>query len=247
MKRLENKVAIVTGATSGIGKAIAIEYAKQGAKVVVVGRNEERGNADVETIKNNGGEAVFCQADMKVEADISNMVNVAIAEYGKLDILVSNAGTSISMPFEQATVEAWNEILATNTTAIFHGIHKALPHLLETKGSIITVASTGAIAPLPCHHMYCASKAAARMLTKAIALDYAGQGVRANVICPGVVHTPLLGTASQEIIDATAATIPLKRLGEPEDLAHMAVYLGSDESAWVTGQTFAVDGGMTNH
>lgn len=246
MKRLEGKVTIVTGSTSGIGRGIAVMYGKHGAKVVVVGRNETRGEQVVNEIVEAGGEAVFCKADILVEDDHKRMVETAISTYGKLDILVNNAGTSDCKSIEESTLEEWNYVFATNVTSIFLSCKYAIPYLKQTKGSIITISSMSALKPIANLQAYSTSKAAASMLTKNIAFGYAADGVRANVICPGIINTPMNANVSPQVKETVAKTVPLLRLGEPEDIAGAALYLASDESIWVTGQSISVDGGMTN-
>lgn len=246
MKRLEGKVAIVTGSTSGIGRAIAVMYADHGAKVIVVGRNSERGGQVVNEIIEAGGEAIFCKTDILAEEDHKKMVETAVSTYGKLDILVNNAGTSECKSIEESTLEEWNYVFATNVNSIFISCKYAIPYLKQTKGSIITISSMSALKPVANLQAYSTSKAAASMLTKNIAFAYAADGVRANVICPGIVQTPMNANVPPQVKESVAKTVPLQRLGEPEDIAGAALYLASDESIWVTGQSISVDGGMTN-
>lgn len=245
MGRLENKVAIVTGGTSGIGAGICLSYGKENAKVVVAGRNAERGNKIAEEIKTTGGEATFIQSDVTKESAIISLINQTIEIYGKLDIMVNNAGIGFSEPMEQTTSEIWDEVMNTNAKSVFLGIKYSIPELLKTKGSLITVASMGGVKPLPSHFVYSPAKAAAAMVTRVAALEYAKNGVRCNVICPGVVDTPIIASAPPEVKEAVCSTIPIGRLGVPDDIAHLAVYLGSDESVWTTGHCFCPDGGST--
>ena len=213
MQRLEGKVAIVTGGSSGIGKSICLEYAKNGAKVVVAARNIERSEAVVEEIKRNGGDAIFVKADLQNEDEIINLIKKTVEVYGKIDVMVNNAGIGLSNPIDSTSSADWDNVMNTNAKAVFLGIKYSISHILKTKGSIITVASMAAVKPLPMHYVYAASKAAASMVTKVAALDYASQGVRCNVICPGVVDTPIIATASPEVREAVAGSIPFGRLG----------------------------------
>lgn len=245
MAKLSGKVAIVTGGSSGIGKAICFAYAAEGAKVVVAARNAERSQAVVDEIKKNGGEALFVQTDVLVEADIKALVEKTVAEYGQVDILVNNAGMQVLKPLEDVSSEDWDHVMDGNTKAVFFAIQQAMPYLLKTKGVIVTTASMASIKPVDLHYAYAASKAAVAMLTKVVAKDYAPHGIRANSICPGLVQTPLLGSATQEVIDALTKEIPMKRIGQPEDIASVAVFLASDDSKWMTGQNLCVDGGAT--
>lgn len=245
MDRLKDKIAIVTGGTSGIGAGICLAYGKEGAKVVVAGRNEERGTKVAEEIKTAGGEATFIQADVSKEEEIISLIEKTVELYGKLDIMVNNAGIGFSGTMEETTSEIWDEVMTTNAKAVFLGIKYSIPHLLKTKGSLITVSSMGGLKPLPSHFVYSPAKAAAAMVTRVAAFEYAKAGVRCNVICPGVVDTPIIGCAPPEVRDAVCSTIPMGRLGQPEDIAHLAVYLGSDECVWTTGHCFSPDGGST--
>lgn len=245
MGRLDGKVAIVTGGSSGIGKAICIEYAKEGAKVVVAARREDKSNEVVQEIKNNGGEAVFKRTDVFKEEDIKDLIQFAVDTYGKLDILVNNAGVQRMAPLEDVTVENWDYVMKGNLTAVFIAVREAMPHLLKTKGNIVTTASMAAVKPVDMHYAYSASKAGVAMFMKDIAKDYAETGVTANNICPGLVDTPLLGDATPEAVQALEEEIPMKRMGEPVDIAKLAIFLGSDESKWMTGQNISIDGGAT--
>lgn len=243
--RLYGKVAIVTGGTSGIGEGICKAFAAEGAKVAVAGRNEERGCRIEKEIREKGGEAEFFRTDVTKEEEIVKLIDSALAKWGKLDVLVNNAGIGFSGPLSETSVETWEKVFGTNARAVFLGIKHGIPELLKTQGSLITVSSMGGIKPLPQHYAYSPSKAAATMVTKVAALEYASKGVRCNVICPGVVDTPIIATATEEIKQAVAGSIPAGRLGKPEDIAGIAVYLASDESKWTTGQSFSVDGGST--
>lgn len=245
MPRLEGKIAIVTGGSSGIGKAICLEYGKEGATVVVAARREEKSKEVVEEIKKNGGDAVFKKTDVFKEEDIKDLVKFTIVKYGKLDILVNNAGVQRMAPLEDVTVENWNYVISGNLTAVFIAVREAMPHLLKTKGNIVTTASMAAIKPVDMHYAYSASKAGVAMFMKDIAKDYAATGVTANNICPGLVDTPLLADATPEAVKALEAEIPMKHMGTPWDIAQMAVFLGSNESKWMTGQNLCVDGGAT--
>ena len=245
MGRLENKVAIVTGGTSGIGEGICLAYAAEGAKVVVAGRSIERGEKVVSTIKEIGGEASFIQTDVAKESEIISLIEKTIELYGKLDIMINNAGIGFSGPIEETTSEIWDNVMNTNAKSVFWGIKYSIPELLKTKGALITVSSMGGVKPLPQHYVYSPAKAAAAMVTRVAALQYAADGIRCNVICPGVVDTPIIGSAPPEIKEAVCSTIPMGRLGVPKDIANLAIYLGSDECQWTTGHCFCADGGST--
>ncbi len=244
--RLENKVAIVTGGTSGIGAEICREYARQGAKVVVVGRNIERGEKVVAEIKAEGGEGMFVQANVSKEQDVINVVAKAVEAYGKLDVMVNNAGIAPLSKLVDETVEGWDRVMDTNLKSVFLGMKHSIPEITKTKGSVINVASLVSIKPLPDHSAYASSKAAVAMLTKIGALEHAAAGVRCNIISPGIVVTPIIDDIPAEVIEGAAQNIiPMKRLGKTSDIASIAVYLASDESTWTTGCNFVVDGGQT--
>jgi len=247
MNRLEGKVAIVSGATAGIGKAIALLFGKNGCKVVASGRNEERGNAVVKEIKDNGGEAVFVKADICSESDLKNLVDTAVSTYGQLDIVVNNAGSELSKPLSDITSEDWDHIFTADCKSVFLMMKFALPHLLKTRGNVINLSSASVYKPMPRMHGYCAAKAAVIELSKTAAMELAAQGVRVNVLCPGLTRTSILSQYTEEGVNRVAQAIPLKRVGEPEDIANMALFLASDEASYVTGQVMCVDGGVTTH
>lgn len=245
MGRLQDRVAIVTGSTNGIGRAVALEYGRQGAKVVVSGRNEERGAAVVDEIKKQGGDAVFVQTDVSDEASIRHLIDETIRVYGKLDILVNNAAMGYSNFLPDTTGEDFDRVYTADVKSILLATKYAMPYLEETKGNVINFSSASIYKPMPREHVYTAAKAAILTMTKTIAAEYAAKGVRANAILPGLIKTSILDAYSEEGIKMVAQTIPLKRIGQPEDIAMLAVFLGSDEASYITGQEFIVDGGVT--
>ncbi len=247
--RLQNKVAIVTGAASGMGKAIAILYAKEGAKVVVSDINLEAANLTVEEIKSNGGEALAVMANVLKEEDIQNLIDTTVNTYGTLDILVNNAG--IMDGFEPAgdiEDEKWERIFAINTTSVMRATRKALPIFLEKEyGVIINVASAGGLQGARAGAAYTASKHAVVGFTKNTGFMYAKKGIRCNAIAPGGVETNI-GASMTNINQFGMGRIQPglginPRIGKPEDIANIALFLASDESSFVNGTVITGDAG----
>lgn len=246
MGRLEGKVAIITGSTSGMGRSSAELFAKEGAKVVVVGRNETRAKEVVDIIKSGGGEAIYVIADMTNPDDLENIVKTTVDEYGTVDVLFNNAGMFSVNPLTELSLEEWNNILAVNVTAAFLLTKLVVPIMKKKgKGSIINTGSAASLSPQYGPAGYVTSKHALAGLTKSIAFEL-GPEIRANLIAPGLIDTPMVASAGQD--DATKAMIdatPMERVGLGEDIAYAAVYLASDESSFVDGQILSVDGGVT--
>ncbi|MFC1942184.1 SDR family oxidoreductase [Chloroflexota bacterium] len=248
--KLLNKVAIITGAASGIGRATAILFAKEGAKIVVADIDDSGGEETVSIIKANGGEAVFVHTDVSEAADTERLVKTAVSTFGKLDILHNNAGKPIrSQPTVNVSAEEWDSVYAVNVKSIFLGIKYAVPEMMKGGGVIINTASISGMRPRPLSAAYTSSKAAAIALTKTLALELAGYNIRVNVINPVAADTamlPLLGPEgkdTEETKKAITASIPLGRLAQPEDVAYAALYLASDEASMLTGSSIDVDGG----
>lgn len=253
--RLRGKVAIVTGATSGIGESIATVFAREGAKVLVVGRSRDRGRQVVQHITNEGGEAVFRPVDLAQEEDIAPMVEAAVDEWGRLDVLVNNAayfGPSNFKPLADTSLDDWKYTVAVNLTAVFLACQAAIPHMIKGGGgSIVNVSSIGGLNAFPTFAAYSITKGALMQLTQSVALDYAAVGIRANAIAPGLVDTP--GNewcydrygGKAEYHGTLSKTVPLGRFGRSDEVAWVAVYLASDESAYTTGAIIVVDGGRT--
>ena len=243
--KLKEKAAIVTGAGSGIGRASAILFAKEGAKVVVADIDSRNGQETAETIMGRGGEAVFIQVDVTKAVGVQQMVDTAVEKYGQLNIIFNNAGILQELkPVESITEEEWQHIFDVNVKSVFLGAKYALPELKKTgSGVIINTSSISGLRPRPQNAVYTASKGAVIMLTKALAIELAPFNIRANCICPILTDTPLLNIYSAETKKKFISTIPLGRLAEPEDIANAALYLASDESAMVTGVALNVDGG----
>jgi len=247
---LDGKVAIVTGSTSGIGKASAKLFAKEGAKVVVVGRgfeaSLERGRKVVEEIRADGGETVFIAADATKENDVKHLIEETIKAYGKIDILYNVAGGGKSMPLEKDTLEEWQRTLDVNLISVFLTTKYAMPYLLESKGAIINTSSVAAVKPvLTNQYSYSAANAGVIMYSKTLARDYAARGVRVNVIAPGLIDTPIWEQAPKAWFDDLASKLPIKRVGQPEEIAGVALFLASDLASYVTGQVLCVDGGQS--
>lgn len=246
--KLKDKVCIVTGATSGMGKAIAEAFSKEGAQLILSGRNEERGQSLEKQLPN----AVFVPGEITDPTYNKQLVDTAINIYGKLDILSLNAGVLGLGNVEELPIEAWHSTLDTNLSSIFYISKHALPHLQKGgQGNILINASIAAFKSFPNHPAYCASKAGAVALMKQMAVEYAPE-VRVNAMCPGPVDTPLLWESAkafdypdQAVANAEKATL-LKRLGTPMDIAKLALFLVSDDSSWITGTTITIDGGIIN-
>jgi 3(or 17)beta-hydroxysteroid dehydrogenase len=255
MGRLEGKVAMVTGGASGIGKAHAELFAKEGAKVVITTRRKvAEGTALAESIKKGGGEAIFIKLDVTKESEWREVIDEVIRKYGKLNILVNNAGVSLGKTIEDTSLDEWNLIMGINSTGVFLGTKYAI-EAMKNNGepcSIINISSIDAMvgeAELPA---YCASKGAVRSLTKAVALScaQAGYNIRVNSVHPGYIHTELTekeaqdsGLTPEQYFEKVGKMHPIGRIGEPIDIAYISLYLASDESRWVTGGEFVADGG----
>lgn len=249
--KLADKVAIVTGAGAGMGKAIAILFAKEGAKVVATDINLEAVQATVSEIEANGGIATAVQTNVALEEDIQKMVDTAVNTYGTLDILVNNAGIMDNfVPAGDVTDELWERVFAVNTTSVMRSTRKALPIFLEkSSGVIINVASIGGLHGSRAGAAYTASKHAVIGLTKNVGFQYANKGIRCNAIAPGGVQTNIASTLTNpnpfgaERANAGVSANP--RFGESEEIAKVALFLASDDSSFVNGAVIVADSGWT--
>lgn len=251
MGKLDGKVAIVTGSASGIGRASAILFAQEGAKVVVADV-DPKGRDVAEEISRGGGTATFVKTDVSKPEDVEALVRAAVDAYGKLNVIFNNAGVEGEQRFTaDCSVENWDRVLGINLKGVFLGMKYAIPAILKSGGgAIVNTASTAGITGYPSMPAYSASKGGVIQLTKTAALEYARQGIRVNCICPGGIFTPLVerftkGLPKEQIEKMVQAVHPIGRFGTPEEVAKLALYLASDDSSFCTGAPFIVDGGMT--
>jgi len=251
--RLKDKVAIITGAGSGLGRAAALLFAREGAKVLVAASKVEEGKQTVKSIKDNGGEAIFIKVDVTKAADVEKAVKSAIEQYGKLDIMFNNAGTpGPGKLIADLTEEEWNRVLAVNLTGVFLGTKYAIPEMLKGGGGvIINVSSVAALMPRRYAGSYAAAKAGVIQLTRVTALEYARKNIRVNCILPGPIDTPFFSKVAGGDPDKIAAfkekvlkEVPMGRFAQPEEIARVALFLASDEASYITGAAFAADGGQ---
>jgi len=249
MNRLNGKVAVITGGNAGIGEAIAKAFAREGAAVVITGRRQRELDRVATDIVNEQGKVLVVSGSVTDEPHAQETVRRAVQQFGRLDILVNNAGVGdFGKRVHEIDDATWARVIDVNLTGVFRMTRAALPQMLkQAKGAIINISSIASLVGLPTLPAYAASKGALDALTRALAVDYAKEGIRCNVVNPGLIDTPMAAPLmdNAEQLDAILSHYPLRRAGTPEEVASMVLYLASDEAAWVTGGTFPIDGGMT--
>jgi NAD(P)-dependent dehydrogenase (short-subunit alcohol dehydrogenase family) len=252
--RLKNKVAIITGAGSGQGKASAKLFAKEGAKVVIVEWNEENGKQVEQEIIDAGHEAIFIKTDISSEENVRSVIDQVVEKFGRIDILFNNAGIGFSARSKykmasliETPLEDWNKIMSINLNGVYLMSKYVLPIMIEQEsGNIVNNSSLNGILGVTGADAYTASKGGVVALTRVMAVDYGKHNIRVNCICPGAIDTPMIAEVlDNEKIAKNFATNPLKRVGKPEEIASAALFLSSDESSFVTGLIMPVDGGWS--
>lgn len=246
MARLKNKVAIVTGGGSGIGRSTCLLFAQEGANVVVADYVADGGSETVRQIKAAGGEASFVLTDVAKSADVQNMIATTVKTYGRVDVLFNNAGIEgPSSKIANYKEEDWDRVIAIDLTAVYLGMKYVIPEMLKQGGGvIISTASVAGIVGFPGSGAYAAAKAGVINMTRMVALEYADKNIRVNCICPGIIETPMVDrVVGNRSKDRVIKAEPIGRLGRPEDIANAALFLASDESSFATGAPFIIDGG----
>jgi len=245
MRILENKVALITGAGSGIGKAIAILYASEGARIVVSDIDEPRGMETVERVKAFGGDSIFVKADTSLPHEHKKMVDRTVHQFGGLHVVVNNSG--IGGPLNTVgdyPIDGWHKVISTNLSGIFYGMHFQIPALIASGGgSIVNMASILGKVGTKGSAAYVAAKHGVIGLTESAALEYADKGVRVNSVGPGYILTPMLNILDKETMDKVKGMHPMGRLGKPEEVAELSLWLNCDKSSFVTGSYYNIDGG----
>ncbi|MFQ5457516.1 MAG: SDR family NAD(P)-dependent oxidoreductase [Myxococcota bacterium] len=248
---LDEKICIITGAASGIGRASALLFAREGATVVVGDLNEAEGKKTATDIQSAGGQASFIRTDVSREDEVEALIEGAVAAHGRLDVLFNNAGVDYMGQLHAMGEDDWDRIIAVNLKGTFLGIKHAIPHMRrQGKGTIVSTASVAGLIGSSGMGAYNAAKGGVVLLTKHVAVEYGRMGIRANCLCPGVIETPMTAVlretpGAEDIQNAMKALYPLKRFGQPEEVAWPALFLASDVSSYITGHALAVDGGMT--
>lgn len=249
MKLFENKVVIVTGAASGIGRATAISFAKEGAAVVVSDISEASGLETIKLIHDQKGTATFIKCDVSIESEVKNLVAKTIETYGRLDCAFNNAGTEgTPSSTTECTEENWNHTINTDLKGVWLCMKHEIPAMLSNgKGSIVNCSSIAGLVGFETIPAYVASKHGVIGLTETAALEFAKKNIRVNAVCPGVIHTPMLDRFDKGDEMIMADQTPVGRVGQPEEIADSVLWLCSDKSSYVTGQAIAVDGGWVAH
>jgi glucose 1-dehydrogenase len=246
---LDNKVAIITGSDSGIGRAIAIQFAKEGAIVVVnYAHNQQKAEEVRQTIQQNDGKALVLQADVGQYQQAMGLISQTVQRFNRLDIMVNNAGMEIHSPFVDVTEEQFDHVIGIDLKGAFFCAQAAAREMIQRKtpGRIVNISSVHEDLPMPQNVPYCCAKGGLRMLTRTIALELAPYNITVNNIAPGAVDTPIDADvkADPQKMEALLKEIPLHRMGQPDEIAKLALYLVSDASAYVTGSTYVIDGGL---
>ncbi|HEX6731946.1 MAG TPA: SDR family oxidoreductase [Pyrinomonadaceae bacterium] len=248
-KQFAGKTVVVTGATSGIGRACALAFANGGAQVACVGRSETALQEIAGEIRNNGSNVLSIKADLAVDSGADNVIAKTLEALGAIDVLVNAAGHISSGTIETTTDQAWDDMMNVNVRAAFRLMQKAMPSLIERKGNIVNVSSVTGLRAFPGVLAYCVSKAAIDQLTRCAALEVAAKGVRVNAVNPGVVVTEIhkRGGMTEEayaaFLEHSKQTHPIGRVGHPGEIAELVTFLASDNASWITGATYSIDGG----
>ncbi len=248
-----NKIAVITGSDRGIGRAIALAFAKSNtySGIVVSARNREETERVAKEIRDLGNcDSIAVVADVSLEADCIRLIDEAVRHYGRIDVLVNNAGIQQEVPFEETSVEVWQKIIAVDLTGPFGCSREAVKHMLNQNprgGCIINISSVHQIIPKPHYVPYATSKAGIEMMTKTMALELAHENIRVNVVAPGAIATDMNEELKEDKnkLNRVLMRIPLRRIGAPEEIANMVEFLASDKASYITGSAFFVDGGMT--
>ncbi|WP_049979714.1 SDR family NAD(P)-dependent oxidoreductase [Halolamina rubra] len=241
---LEEKVAVVTGGSTGIGRAIAAKFREYGAEVVIANRSADAGREAAEAL-----DCTFTQCDVSSYDEVQALVDATVEEHGRLDVMVNNAGIGRVGTVEEMDLDDWHDVMRINLNGVMHGTRAALPHLKASEGSVINVASIYGLVAGPGATAYATAKGAIVNFTRSVAVDYAAQNVRVNSICPGFVETPMTEPTfeDEEFYEYVHGRTPMGRVAQPEEIAGVAMFLASDEASYVTGANIPVDGGWTAH
>ena len=250
MKSFQGKVALITGGSSGIGRATAVAFAREGARVVVASRRVKESEETIKLVKGAGSEGLFVKTDVSKEAEVKAMVEKTIKAYGRLDYAFNNAGIEqLPTPLAEQTEETFNQIMNINVKGVWLSMKYEIPQILENGGgAIVNMSSGGGLVGVPGFPIYVASKHAVIGLTKSVALEYAKPGIRINAVAPGVIETDMFERAvkdNEQVREYLMTMHPIGRSGKPEEIANAVVWLCSDGASFVTGHTLVVDGGFT--